>query len=114
VPVVPTSMPRKSLMTASAKPHFERELYLPDWPPCQVGAFKIQPERRKTLPFLFQKTLGSAGITGFVLLSHDDAVEAGAVGLALLVLRSALWRSGILVITIPGPGAKELSYSQRQ
>jgi hypothetical protein len=84
---------------------------------CPIGLhvkwefFKIQPERRKTLPFLFQKTLESAGITGFVFLSHDDAVEAGAVGLVLLVLRSALWRSGILVITIPG--AKELSYSQR-
>jgi hypothetical protein len=55
---------------------------------CSIGLhvkwefFKIQPEQRKTLPFLFQKTLESAGITGFVFLSRDDAVEAGAVGLA--------------------------------
>jgi hypothetical protein len=76
------------------------------------GSFlKFNLNNEKRYRFFFRRRSSQQELRDLFFLSHDDAVEAGAVGLALLVLRSALWRSGILVITIPG--AKELSYSQR-
>ena len=65
-------------MTASGESNFERELYLLDWPPCQVGVFGFNVNAKK-IPFLFRDARVRRNHEVLFLLSRDDAVEAGVV-----------------------------------